>query len=984
MKRNNNFFVLKSTLSALLFSFASSSAEAQVACTGTPPPSSASASINPIGCNGSTTLNGINAETGVEYKWQTSPAGMGMWTDQTPYAPTAVYPTGPLISDQDYRIITRCIVSGDTSVSNTVTVDVKSFATASFTMTTDTFCAGTSNTVSIQGLPAEVYIANNGSGTYYTFLTNGSGNATVTIPALPVGTATLFLDSINGTCQADLATPDAITIETVALPTATVQASTDSICNGESFQLHVDNITMNPYSTTATVNYTNGMTGGNFSTTQVNDSVAIVPPMHGTYQYWVTSVIDQQGCFSAGVITDTATVVVDTTPTAMIYASANTVCPGSPVTFTIALTGTSPWNVTYTNGITQTPVPSTNDTVTFQINVNADTTYSIAALSDASGCPALPVDFSGAATVMVGDSAEITLNPVGPTTPICTGSPFTFNAAATGFNVNYSWLVNGAVIPGTDPNYTGETTTSLTVNNVHGLNNAIYRLVANGQCNSDTSAGDTLFVTNNNTWDGSTSTLWSDGSNWSCGTIPVITTDVIVPNVPNKPDVNIPNAVCNNLTVNALSSIEFTGIGSALEIAGNTTLLPNSQFNPLGGEVIFSGSTSQNIPPAAYGAITVRGGGVKIPADSIEVVGAFTLDSGLVMLNNYNLVLQTPSLFTGGNEMSYVMTNGTGVVRAMNLGILDSTTFHIGNSTYNPLGFRNAGVTDNYSVRVIDEVYQDGTGSNTTLAAFPNVDRTWFVEEGSAGGSLVNMSPGWMLGTGANGFDQNYVYVAHHNGTIWEALHDSTQVAPSFTGLNPYFAHASGVTTFSPFTVGSGTQFPLSVNLSDIAAANVGTRNRVDWKSASEATGDVYELERSLDGKNFTGIATVNAKGEASSYTYWDDKAATGINYYRIKTTDLNGRYGFSKVVSAAVNTVAGFSLDAYPNPVSNTVNVRVNGSIGADATVIVTDLAGKVIKTVKPESDRLSIDMSDVAPGVYFIKYSDDANNGSIKISKQ
>ena len=156
------------------------------------------------------------------------------------------------------------------------------------------------------------------------------------------------------------------------------------------------------------------------------------------------------------------------------------------------------------------------------------------------------------------------------------------------------------------------------------------------------------------------------------------------------------------------------------------------------------------------------------------------------------------------------------------------------------------------------------------------------------------------------------------------------------------------------------------------------------FSTSAETVGAKYELQRSVDGKTFAAIATVNAKGEASTYTYWDETPATGVNYYRIKLMDMEGHYAFSKVVSATVNVTGAFNVQAYPNPVSSVVTVKVNGDMSANSAVEVTDVTGKVIKTVKMESDKLNINMGDVASGVYFIKYSDDMHQEPIKINKQ
>ncbi|MBS1782536.1 MAG: hypothetical protein JSS78_05685, partial [Bacteroidetes bacterium] len=89
------------------------------------------------------------------------------------------------------------------------------------------------------------------------------------------------------------------------------------------------------------------------------------------------------------------------------------------------------------------------------------------------------------------------------------------------------------------------------------------------------------------------------------------------------------------------------------------------------------------------------------------------------------------------------------------------------------------------------------------------------------------------------------------------------------TPIGSYWKLTFPVTGFSGFFIHSGTT-PLAIDLKTISATNVGTRNRVDWTTGVEKSGDMFEVERSVDGRNFTYLASIKGKGEASTYSYWD------------------------------------------------------------------------------------------------------------------
>jgi len=107
-------------------------------------------------------------------------------------------------------------------------------------------------------------------------------------------------------------------------------------------------------------------------------------------------------CQSSGVVGTTfVTVTVNPRPTANLGPS-QTVCNSTPATFSVALTGTAPWKITYSNGSTSTTVSGINSNpyVFATPNLVSNTTYTITAVSDAK-CSAIPSDITNNAVVSV-------------------------------------------------------------------------------------------------------------------------------------------------------------------------------------------------------------------------------------------------------------------------------------------------------------------------------------------------------------------------------------------------------------------------------------------------------------------------------------------------------------------------------------------------------------------------------------------------------
>ncbi|MHC1731146.1 MAG: PKD-like domain-containing protein [Bacteroidales bacterium] len=112
--------------------------------------------------------------------------------------------------------------------------------------------------------------------------------------------------------------------------------------------------------------------------------------------YTVTSVTDANGCTNTGI--GNATVSYWPVPTATISGT-TAVCAGQSATLTISLTGASPYDFTYTDGVT--PVTVMNHPVniyTFTVTPASAVTYTLVSMEDNNGCNG---NITGTATVTI-------------------------------------------------------------------------------------------------------------------------------------------------------------------------------------------------------------------------------------------------------------------------------------------------------------------------------------------------------------------------------------------------------------------------------------------------------------------------------------------------------------------------------------------------------------------------------------------------------
>lgn len=187
---------------------------------------------------------------------------------------------------------------------------------------------------------------------------------------------------------------------------------------------------------------------------------------------------------------------------------------------------------------------------------------------------------------------------------------------------------------------------------------------------------------------------------------------------------------------------------------------------------------------------------VNIASGSLNVFGTATLGAK-VTLNNNNLNLKGVNSSAIGNQDNYIVTNGTGTVNIENVNAArGAIALPIGTATYyNPLTLSNSGTSDTFSARVTD--------GNT--ATNPNINATWEISETITGGSIVDLSLGWNQSQENAGFDRNTAKIGHFVGGIWNQENTGT-----LSGSNPYMLLATGVNSFSPFSVMNFS--PLSIS----------------------------------------------------------------------------------------------------------------------------------------------------------------------------
>lgn len=112
---------------------------------------------------------------------------------------------------------------------------------------------------------------------------------------------------------------------------------------------------------------------------------------------------------------------------------------------------------------------------------------------------------------------------------------------------------------------------------------------------------------------------------------------------------------------------------------------------------------------------------------------------------------------------------------------------------------------------------------------------------------------------------------------------------------------------------------PLPVTFTSIKATQYNNDIAVEWKVENQINIKEYEVEKSLDGRNFTKVATQIATGTNGSgaiYKWLDVQVSSGDNFYRVKSIGFGGDVQYTMIVKVKMGKGTP-AITVYPNPIT-------------------------------------------------------------------
>ena len=587
------------------------------------------------------------------------------------------------------------------------------------------------------------------------------------------------------------------------------------------------------------------------------------------------------------------------------------------------------------------------------------------------------------------------------TSTVCGGISTTLTAVGgtDGTGASYEWFSGscGGTAAGTGVSITVAPTATTT-----------YFVRRTGTCNTTPCASQTVTVnapsastptalsSGDYVWSGNVNSDWSNASNWLvfngntytvAAAVPSSTTNVYIRGyascATNAATTTASSSVsCNSLTIESGKSL-IMGSSATINVYGNW--IDNGAFTPNTATVAFVGSQAQSVKSGGssfYNVIvnnTTTGNSDINITDPMVINNIATFTDGIMYFSGTGSLSFTNGAVcpNGGSASCFVNTVGTNYVSKTGtnafifpVGEISSTGLPIWAPIAIAAPALSSTITANYNFSTSPNNWDPSLMCDLNVIDHTSGVEHWLLTT-TASSPAVTLY--WKNGSRSGITSPSDLNVAH-----WE----------SCNGINKWVSKGGTVTgnassgsitstvafnSYSPVTFGTkvGTN-PLPVSLLNFSVSCGSDGVDAFWSTASETNNDFFTLEKSSDMKEWDIVQVVPGAGNSNTildYSTTDKFTNAGTMYYRLKQTDFDGQFTYSKIVTSDCQENAAQTVSVYPNPAQEYVNIEISVPSEEQITVNVYNTLGRLVISKEMDAQNTAvyrIDLDGLSAGTY------------------
>lgn len=392
-----------------------------------------------------------------------------------------------------------------------------------------------------------------------------------------------------------------------------------------------------------------------------------------------------------------------------------------------------------------------------------------------------------------------------------------------------------------------------------------------------------------------------------------------------------------------------------------------------------------------YDGILDNAGGLLL-ANELQVTNSFTFTDGMIETDRED---KSQFLHFLSNAVSSNASNTRHVNGYVAKTGSDAFLLPTGDGNrYMPIGVNGASDSDFFKAAFYSqdpELAESSLGGPFSRDLFDRseiqvVPSTGFWDISGTG--LTSLSVYWDETTDLSSWiqDLDTLTVIGWNGTQWENLGNNGTNGTLSRGY--IISNAIVPNNYQAFALGKAMLNPFPVEWLSFTARLEGSDGLLEWATAREENAQYFEVQRSLDGLIFENIGETPAVGNSTQtqeYDFTDEGIAVSNLtkvYYRIKEVDFDGVFQYSNVVELVLeNYVPSISLNIFPNPTSNILNINLSGPRDRTFQLLIINNNGQTVHagTITGATQH-QLSVTPWTSGIYHVV----VQNKELKTSKQ
>lgn len=440
-----------------------------------------------------------------------------------------------------------------------------------------------------------------------------------------------------------------------------------------------------------------------------------------------------------------------------------------------------------------------------------------------------------------------------------------------------------------------------------------------------------------------------------------------------------------NYYLSSTSTVEYYGTSTSAVtgVPNGIATNANQQYGIL--EINFTGTAGSTwVYPETTDEVHIRN-------SLILTAGEFNLDNDHVTTGG-GRAINMEAGSTASRTAGYIRSeteDGSGVVK-WNITSNSTKVFHFGYdaSDYIPFTFQQtsgtAGIVEVGTYRTLPDNsplpptvthVRDVFGNDNSAET---VDRFWNITV--PGVAIANLTYTYAASEGTG--------IISPRAQLWEPV-GMGWYPPTGVQSNPTAASttAGTVTAFNTWWTLSSLANPLPVELGLFDVTKSDENAEIKWTTYSEINNDYFTVEKSKNGIDFSVLEIVPGAGNTNSvsdYKVVDTNPFSGMNYYRLRQTDYDGKTSFSDVRSIYFGKPGVVTV--HPNPLNAGDDIHIEVPDKGVYNITISDLSGRALMNTTMDSGDSGLlliqpDKSLQNAGVYSIIITGSATSYSQKL---